>query len=471
MASLTLGLDVGCASVGWALIDEGGEEVVAVGVRVFPEGVDCDQQGGEKSKSRGRRDARGMRRQLARRARRRRQLREALTRVGLLPRDSADAQAVMRFNPYELRRRALTEKLEPHEVGRVLFHLAQRRGYLSNRKTDKPKAADQKGMLAEIEGLAAKLKETGSTLGKYLADLTEHPEYGRSPELGRIRNRHTRRDMYQHEFDAIWEAQRRHYPQLLTEELKYVKRRGDSFPRKPERLPKGADLLSEYGLYGLIFFQRKMYWPKSVVGRCELERGEKRCPRAARIAQRFRIVQEVNNLRVLDYANREERRLTQEERRTLIDYLCDAKERTFEQLRKKLDLPETARFNLQRGGRKKLQGHQTDAALAGKNGVGKRWKKLPDETKDTVVEILIHEDREDVALGRLTDECGLDLGEAQRASRVHLVDGYMSFSRVAMQKLLPHLERGLVLMADDETNSALPATCFLAHGTLLCSSV
>ena len=196
-----------------------------------------------------------------------------------------------------------------------------------------------------------------------------------------------------------------------------------------------------------------------------------RCPRAARIAQRFRIVQEVNNLRVLDYANREERRLTQEERRTLIDYLCDAKERTFEQLRKKLDLPETARFNLQRGGRKKLQGHQTDAALAGKNGVGKRWKKLPDETKDTVVEILIHEDREDVALGRLTDECGLDLGEAQRASRVHLVDGYMSFSRVAMQKLLPHLERGLVLMADDETNSALPATCFLAHGTLLCSSV
>jgi CRISPR/Cas system Type II protein with McrA/HNH and RuvC-like nuclease domain len=69
MASLTLGLDVGCASVGWALIDEEGNSIVALGVRVFPEGVDRDQQGGEKSKSRGCRDARGMRCQLGRRAR------------------------------------------------------------------------------------------------------------------------------------------------------------------------------------------------------------------------------------------------------------------------------------------------------------------------------------------------------------------------------------------------------------------
>ena len=65
MANLTLGLDVGCTSIGWALIDEEAERIVAVGVRVFPEGVDRDQQGGEKSKSQSRRDARSMRRQLA----------------------------------------------------------------------------------------------------------------------------------------------------------------------------------------------------------------------------------------------------------------------------------------------------------------------------------------------------------------------------------------------------------------------
>ena len=235
----------------------------------------------------------------------------------------------------------------------------------------------------------------------------------------------------------------------------------ESSPKKPEPLPKGSDPVSEYGVYGLVFFQRKMYWPKSVVGRCELERREKRCPRAARVAQRFRLVQEVNNLRVLDYAKREERRLTDKERATLIDYLAEAKERTFDQLRKKLALPETVRFNLQRGGREKLQGHQTDAALAGKNGVGKRWGELPEETKDALVEILIHEEREEVVLRRLTEECGLLADEAERANRVHLADGYMSFSRVAIKKLLPHVERGLMLMADDATNSAIHAAGYL----------
>ncbi|MGQ9574472.1 MAG: type II CRISPR RNA-guided endonuclease Cas9 [Thermoguttaceae bacterium] len=86
--------------------------------------------------------------------------------------------------------------------------------------------------------------------------------------------------MYEQEFEAIWEAQRNHYPDLLTDELKYGRRGKQSFPKRPERLPKGADPLREYGIYGLIFFQRKMYWPKSVVGRCELERREAMPPRS-----------------------------------------------------------------------------------------------------------------------------------------------------------------------------------------------
>ena len=52
--SLTLGLDLGPTSIGWALIDEGREQVIATGVRVFPEGVDRDTAGGEKSRSDGR---------------------------------------------------------------------------------------------------------------------------------------------------------------------------------------------------------------------------------------------------------------------------------------------------------------------------------------------------------------------------------------------------------------------------------
>ncbi len=315
-------------------------------------------------------------------------------------------------------------------------------------------------MLAEIGDLAATLQSTGSTLGEHFANLKEQPEFAKTAECGRIRNRHTRRDMYEAEFDAIWDAQRKHYSDLLTDELKYGRRGKQAFPKEPQRLPKGESLLSEYGVYGLVFFQRRMYWPRSVVGRCELERREKRCPRATRIGQRFRILQEVNNLRVLDYARREERRLTDQEREKLVDYLSEAKERTFDQLRKKLGLPETTRFNLQRGGREKLQGHVTDAALGGKNGVGKRWHDLPDQTKDAIVDILVHETQDNVAVRRL-GECGLTPDEAEQASRVHLPDGYMNFSKVAIEKLVPHLERGLLLMADDATNSAIHAAGYL----------
>ena len=46
--NLTLGLDLGPNSIGWAVVDETQRKIVAAGVRVFPEGVDRDQQGGEK---------------------------------------------------------------------------------------------------------------------------------------------------------------------------------------------------------------------------------------------------------------------------------------------------------------------------------------------------------------------------------------------------------------------------------------
>ena len=49
----TLGLDIGSNSIGWALIETDGQRsrIVGMGVRVFPEGVDRDQQGAEHSKN------------------------------------------------------------------------------------------------------------------------------------------------------------------------------------------------------------------------------------------------------------------------------------------------------------------------------------------------------------------------------------------------------------------------------------
>ena len=192
---------------------------------------------------------------------------------------------------------------------------------------------------------------------------------------------------------------------------------------------------------------------------CEADEPRKRCPKADRAAQHFRILQEVNNLNVLDDGG--ERRLTDDERKIVVNALTTTTQQSFGDLRKKLGFHEDMTFNIERGGRDKLKGHETDAAMSSNKGVGKRWKTLDDEVKDRVVDICVHETREDVALRQLTEDCGLTPEEAERAANTHLPEGHANFCRGAIERLNHHLERGLLLMADDATNSALHAAGYL----------
>jgi CRISPR-associated endonuclease Csn1 len=461
----TLGLDLGPSSIGWALVNEDGQQILATGVRVFPEGVDRNQQGGEVSKNEQRRIARGMRRQVARRARRKRLLRKALVKAGLLPEAAAlpphdsgriawEREQFQKEDPYSLRRRALTKRLEPYEIGRAFLHLNQRRGFLSNRKTDRAKKREDSEMLEEISALQTELGKR--TLGEYLAERQE------DDSQVRLRGRHTHRDMYEREFEAIWTAQHKHHPALLTEQLKYGSMGKQTYPCEPGH-PKRTRVLERYGLHGILFFQRPMYWPKSVVGQCELEPKQRRCPRADRLAQRCRLLQEVNNLRLLDTSSAMERPLRPEERDLLIRFLERRKEAKFDEIRKefcrKLSVPETIRFNLERGERNKLLGMPADVLLAHKERFGKSWYERPEEERDRIVRTLLDEENQERILQLATREWGLDQAAAKELLKIDLEGkegkGYASFSRVALEKLRPHLERGLLLMTRDGTPSAL----------------
>ena len=171
-----LGIDLGPNSIGWALIDDNPDSpsesrLVDLGVRVFPEGVDQFDTSKEASRSENRRIARGMRRQNSRRRRRRQYLRTALIEAGLWPANDPATEAVLyNLDPYLLRSRALQEKLSPHEIGRILLHLNQRRGFKSNRKQDRGDN-EVKGMLAEINQNEEQRVAGGfETIGAWLAD-------------------------------------------------------------------------------------------------------------------------------------------------------------------------------------------------------------------------------------------------------------------------------------------------------------
>jgi len=417
----TLGLDIGSNSVGWALLNTGkNPSIVAIGVRVFPEGVDRDTKGLEKSKNAGRREARGARRVHQRRRNRRRQLVRILRVAGLLPDAEEDLSKLLHErDPYQLRARGLDERLEPYEFGRALYHLNQRRGFKSNRKSGKAK---EQGQIAKAAGeLQGQIEDSDCrTLGEYLAQL--------NGDQTRIRDRYTFRAMYEHEFELLWQKQAEFHPELLTDDLK-------------------ARIRDE-----TIFFQRPIRWDTDTIGKCELEKDEAgrplpRCPRGDWYARRYRLLQDVNNLRICNPDGSVEF-LEPEQRSIVLKELSKKKKLPFSTIRKKLGLLETQEFSVEyqideKGNKnKELIGDVFNASMLNKKIFGREvWNEMEQAEKIRLNEWLV-ELEDDELEEKLATKYRLDEEQIQNILKVSLPQRYMSFSQKAIMKLLPLMEQG-----------------------------
>jgi CRISPR-associated endonuclease Csn1 len=233
-----LGLDLGTNSIGWAVVDDEKQEILGIGSRIFPEGVVAKTIGtGEKeeSKNAARRNSRQQRRQFYRKRLRKIKLLRILIDLNMCPlthkeldvwakwnklkgkagRMAPSSKAYEKWhkqNPYYLRNKALNEDLTLDEMGRVLYHLIQRRGFLSNRKgKDDGKIFKGKEGMVGIDQTQISIKN--GTLGSFLNSI--YPIEGEPFKLIidengnelRVRARYTLRDMYVEEFDKIWEKQ------------------------------------------------------------------------------------------------------------------------------------------------------------------------------------------------------------------------------------------------------------------------
>ena len=131
----TIGLDIGIASVGWSVINEEKSRIEDLGVRVFKKAEEADG----KSLNLARREARGTRRRIRRRATRMQKVKELFLEYNLVSDKELENLYVMTENSidvYELRADGLDELLDRKEWARVLTNIAKRRGYKSNRKTE-----------------------------------------------------------------------------------------------------------------------------------------------------------------------------------------------------------------------------------------------------------------------------------------------------------------------------------------------
>src|SRR5579875_1031953 len=310
--------------------------------------------------------------------------------------------------PYILRAAALDEPLEPHMFGRALDHLGQRRGFLSNRK-QAPKKNDDEGAVKEgIAELRKAMQTSGArTLGEYFSRL--------NPSTERIRRRWTSRDMYEKEFNAIWDAQAPHHADLLT----------------PERKKQ---------IYDTIFFQRPLWLDPGTVGNCELEPGEKRAPAYLLVSQRFRLLQTVNHLRVLP-PDDVDMPLTPTDRKKLVDALETKGDLTFKEISKLLKLEKGYKFNLESGGEKRIKGNRTNAAFYA--AFGERWLAMSPEERDRAVEYVHSFQKAEKLKDAARRKYDLTEEQAEQLAGISLEADYMNLSRKAIEKFLPLLEEGV----------------------------
>ena len=432
-----LGLDLGTNSIGWALIDNKLNKIIGIGSRIFPMGVENLGDGdNEISKNASRTGARGVRRQFFRRRLRKRVLLKALSENNMCPmnlKDFEDWKITKQFpseklaiwfslNPYELRQKALTNKLSLEEIGRIFYHLIQRRGFLSNsRKGGSDDGAIFKGNAKEGKiGIDDTLESIeGKSLGSYLFEIYPKENQPFRDGLERIRNRYTTRKMYIDEFELIWDTQAK-FHSVLNNDLKTL---------------FGGRKQDNYKEDGILFHQRPLRSQKHLVGNCSFETSKTKCPISAIPVEMFRIWQWVNTV---EYNGT---KISKYEKDKLIDLLLLSDKIEFKKLRKVIG-KESAEFKFNYKDDDKIVGTHTISNLSNKKFFGKKWFEFSEKEQEDIWHVLYFFDSKSNLKDYAIKNWYFNEEQANAISKFNVKDGYASLSRKAIENILPFLQLG-----------------------------
>ena len=380
MSKHVLGLDLGVGSIGWCLIalDAQGDpaEILGMGSRVVPLNNATDAAdfsiGKAFTANQERTARRTMRRGFARYQLRRYRLRRELEKVGMLP-DAALIQLPL-LELWELRERAATagRRLTLPELGRVLCHINQKRGY-RHVKSDAAAIVGDEGekkkdsnsaYLAGIRANDEKLQDEHKTVGQYFAEQLRRSQ-SESPTGGisyRIKDQIFSRQRYIDEYDQIMAAQRVHYPDILTDEFIRMLRDEVIFMQRPLKSCKHLVSLCEFEKQEKVM---RVQQDDGKGGRQLVERkvkfGPKVAPKSSPLFQLCRIYEAVNNIR-LTRPDGSPRDITPEERAKIVAHLQSSASLSFAALKKLLK--EKALIADQLTTKSGLKGNSTRVALA-----------------------------------------------------------------------------------------------------------
>jgi CRISPR-associated endonuclease Csn1 len=317
MIQMTFGLDIGIASVGWAVLSE--ERIIDLGVRCFDKAETAEK--GE-SLNLARRQARLLRRRLQRRAWRLTKLARVLRQQGLIPSSEFFKQCPdVTDSVWQLRVAGLDRLLTSLEWARVIYHLCKHRGFHWISKAEEARAeSDSEGGRVKkgLDETRRRMQERGyrSAAEMLLSEFPNQPQRNKQGNYDKALSR----VLLDQELALLFATQRRlGHPHAGTALETLI--RGDGLSRSGlfwQQKPalSGEDLLK-------------------MLGRCTFERSEYRAPKSSFSAERHVWLTRLNNLRLV--VDGESRALNATERQTVLQLPYTSGEKyTYKNLRSAL---------------------------------------------------------------------------------------------------------------------------------------
>ncbi len=324
-----IGLDIGIASVGWAVVELNREErpvrIIKMGSRIFDA---AEQPKTGEPLAAPRRIARSMRRRLRRHRHRLDRIKHLLIEDQIISQDELDNLYIGQLDDiYALRTKALDKDITKKELARILLHIAQRRGFKSNRKTDKDDK-EAGALLSAVKANKTIMTEKGyRTVGEMFYKDPQFA-YEKRNKLGTYKAT-VQRDMVADEVRTIFARQEKHINLAKDFEDKYLE-----ILLSQRSFDEGPGVGSPYGGDQI----------EKMIGNCTLEPEEKRAPKNSASFERFNLLQKINHLCLVTKGTSVS--LTDEQREKIITLAYGTADLKYSKIRKELNIPEGTTFNL-----------------------------------------------------------------------------------------------------------------------------
>ena len=446
-----LGLDLGTNSIGWAVVDkaDGKFSLIDKGVRIFQRGYGDEHQ--DTSRAADRTLHRSARKLYYRRKGRKIELLKLLgTEYHPLTLEELNAwhkdrkypirteiQEWFKLNPHELRNSAVSgEPLSKKELGRILYHYTQRRGFKSNKKDVSSIDAEtkDKDLGKDIILDREYRKKNGEQLlsEKLFKDLSAGKRIRNKSEENNIS-----RITIENDFKEI--CRKQEFEKDFIEDIRKT-----------------------------IFDSRPLKSQKGNVGKCVFEKGKPRCPISSVEFEEYRMYSFINNIKIKrkDEERKELKSLSAQEyfkidiEKDIVPlFLRKSKTFKFEDIRNRLSkLDSSVIYDFNYKDNATVAGCPVSAHL--KSIFGEGWRDVSfsgvnSQSKDVEYNIfdIWHllfdhyiQDKKDEPLLKIGEEIfKLDPEKVKDLPKAPIQQGYANLSFKAIKKIMPYLKDGIRL--------------------------